>query len=199
LIRTRHVFLARHGETDWNLAGRWQGHTDITLNANGRAQARALAERMRSERIAAIATSDLARAHGTARIVAETLGMDVGLVDPDLREQAYGRFEGLTRGECAQRFPDEWARYVADPGSGPPGGESRSVLLERVIAAIHRVTERLAAPALVVTHGGVLRACLAAVPGAASGVPRVIPNGSVFRLSTVAGHVVDVVRLTEQF
>jgi probable phosphoglycerate mutase len=93
LPHLRHLFLARNGETDWNLAGRWQGHTDVPLNATGRAQAGALAERLRGEGIATVGASDLSRARHTAEIVAAALGVPVALVDPDLREQRFGRFE----------------------------------------------------------------------------------------------------------
>jgi probable phosphoglycerate mutase len=131
LTHRHHVFIARHGETDWNVAGRWQGHTDVPLNATGRAQAVALAERLRSEGIAAVATSDLSRARHTAEIVAGALRVPLALVDPDLREQRFGRFEGLTPDECAERYPEDWARYVADRHAGPPGGETRVALRER--------------------------------------------------------------------
>jgi broad specificity phosphatase PhoE len=184
------LFLARHGETDWNVAGRWQGHTDVPLNATGRAQAAALAERLRGEGIAAVAASDLARARHTAEIVAGALGLAVALVDPDLREQRYGHFEGLTPRECEARHPEAWARYVADPKAGPPGGESRAALLERVVRGIGAAA-RLSGRALVVTHGGALRALLAAFPPgpgtATAGAPARIPNGGVVRVSLAAG------------
>ncbi len=184
MTRLRHVFLARHGQTDWNAAGRWQGHTDVPLNETGRAQARALAERLRGEGIAAIASSDLARARRTAEIVAHVLGLQVDLVDPDLRERRFGIFEGLTLRECEQRHPEEWARYAADPGLGPPDGESRSALLERLRRAVHRVADRLAPPPLVVTHGGAMRALVAGLAVASpSGRPLgPIPNAGVLRL-----------------
>ncbi|HYG70238.1 MAG TPA: histidine phosphatase family protein, partial [Anaeromyxobacteraceae bacterium] len=90
------LFLVRHGETDWNVAGRWQGQTDIPLNEAGRAQARELARRMRGEGIATIAASDLLRARETAEIVAAELGLEVRILDHRLREQSFGAFEGLT-------------------------------------------------------------------------------------------------------
>lgn len=182
----RHVFLVRHGETDWNVAGRWQGHTDVPLNATGRAQAAALAERLRGEGIAAVATSDLSRARHTAEIVAGALGVPLALVDPGLREQSYGRFEGLTPRECEARYPVEWARYLADRSAGPPGGETRAAVLDRVVRAVQAASARLSGPALVVTHGGALRALLAALP-AAAGTPERIPNAGVVRVSLVAG------------
>ena len=199
MTHLRHVLLARHGETDWNVAGRWQGHTDVPLNATGRAQAAALAERLRREGIAAVATSDLSRARHTAEIVAGALGVPVAIVDPGLREQRYGSFEGLTPRECEERYPDHWARYVADPSAGPPGGESRAAVLDRVLLAVREAAARLACPPLLVTHGGAIRALLAAFPAThgapASGAPRPIPNGGLVRVSLAAGQPIEATRL----
>lgn len=166
MTRLRQLLLARHGETDWNVAGRWQGHTDVPLNATGRRQAAALAERLRREGILAVGSSDLCRARHTAEIVAGALGVPLALVLPGFREQRYGRFEGLTPRECEERHPDDWARYVADPRAGPPEGETRGALLERVLGALRVAAARLAGPALIVTHGGALRALLTALPAA---------------------------------
>ncbi|HZZ85160.1 MAG TPA: histidine phosphatase family protein [Anaeromyxobacteraceae bacterium] len=186
----RHLFLVRHGETDWNAAGRWQGHTDVPLNATGRAQAQAVAARLRGEGVRAIATSDLCRARGTAEIVGEALGLEVAVVDEGLRERAYGEWEGLTRCECEVRYPGQWALHLSDPRVAPPGGESMDALLARVVPAIHRAAERLEAPALLVTHGGVMRAFLAATLDAAPlSPPRVVPNCGVWRVRLVAGRV----------
>lgn len=198
--RERHLLLVRHGETEWNAAGRWQGHTDVPLNANGRAQALALAARLRAEGVRAIATSDLLRARGTAEIVGEALGLGVALVDAALRERAYGAWEGLTRAECEARFPAEWAAHVADPRAPPPGGESTAALLARVVPAVERAAERLDSPAVLVTHGGVMRAFLAHAIGAAPGPadvapPRFVPNGGVWRVRLVGGRVVGAAAL----
>ncbi len=193
-MHLRHVFVARHGETDWNLAGRWQGHTDIPLNATGRAQAVALADGLRGRGIEAIAASDLSRARHTAEIVGRTLGIPVALVDPHLREQRFGCFEGLTPKECEERYPADWARYVADPHAGPPGGESRAALLERVVHAVQGAAALLPCPALLVTHGGAIRALLSALPPApeaAARVPGKVPNGGVVRVTLAAGQPVE--------
>lgn len=194
----RHLLLVRHGETDWNAAGRLQGQTDVPLNANGRAQALALASRLRAEGIRAIGASDLSRARGTAEIVGGALGLEVALLDADLRERGYGAWEGLTRGECAARHPEAWARHVADPRTPPPGGETAEALLARVVPAIHRAAERLASPAVLVTHGGVMRAFLSAVldgPVAGAVAPRAVPNGGVWRVRLVDGRVVGAAAL----
>jgi probable phosphoglycerate mutase len=141
-----------------------------------------------------VGTSDLSRARHTAEIVAVALGVPVGLVDPDLREQRFGRFEGLTPRECEERHPEEWARYVAEPHVGPPGGESRAAVLERVVRAVEAAAARLSGPALLVTHGGAIRALLGVIPATvgapATGVPGRIPNGGVVRVSLAAGRPV---------
>ena len=195
------LFLARHGETDWNAAGRWQGQTDVPLNERGRAQAREIALRLRAEGIRSIATSDLLRARTTAEIVAAELGLVVGHVHPDLRERRFGCFEGLTREEVAERHPEAWRRYLADPGPAPPGGESRDELLARLLPAVSAAAARLAGPLLVVMHGGSMRALLAAHvgdmprPSSAAWPLHGIQNGHVFRVTLSAGSIVGAERV----
>ncbi len=182
------LYLVRHGETDWNAAGRWQGQTDVPLNPRGREQAREVGERLRGMGLAAIASSDLLRARVTAEIAAAELGLTVNHLDAALRERRFGCFEGLTREEVASRFPEAWARYLEDPGPAPPGGESRDELLGRLIPAVASAAARLPGPVLVVMHGGAMRALLAEH---LSGMPRPsspawplhgIQNGQVFRV-----------------
>ncbi len=176
------VYLARHGETDWNAAQRWQGHTDVPLNANGRDQARALAARLRAVGLGGVVTSDLSRAHETGRIVAEELGLAVAYVDRALRERSFGVFEGLTREECETRHAEAWRAWL-ESRQVPHGGETHESLTERLGAAIRRVATEIAsaaAPALVVTHGGALRAIVTAATGAA---PPPIKNGAVWVLA----------------
>jgi 2,3-bisphosphoglycerate-dependent phosphoglycerate mutase len=99
------ILLARHGETDWNVERRWQGHSDTPLNDTGRAQARALAEELKSEPIDVVYSSDLMRAHETARLVAEPRGLDVTAVR-GLRERSFGSVEGMTSNEIFAQDPD---------------------------------------------------------------------------------------------
>jgi probable phosphoglycerate mutase len=192
---TTTLFLVRHGETDWNAAGRWQGQTDVPLNPRGREQAREVAGRLRSVGLAAIASSDLLRARTTAEIVASELGLAVSHLDAALRERRFGCFEGLTREEVVARFPEAWARYLADPGPAPPGGESREELLGRLLPAVVSAAVRLPGPVLVVMHGGAMRALLAEH---VSGIPRPssaawplhgIQNGHVFRVTLEGGRI----------
>jgi broad specificity phosphatase PhoE len=177
----RLVLMARHGETDWNVEGRWQGHTDVPLNENGRAQARSVAEALREVGLSGLVSSDLARARETAEIIAAALGLDVAYVDPDLRERMFGVFEGLTLGECERLYPDAWRAWVEQKRPAE-GIEAPAAVTARVTAAIGRAAARIAregAPVLLVTHGGALRS----VVRHASGVPvGRIANGAIWRV-----------------
>lgn len=147
------ILLARHGETDWNHERRIQGHTDVPLNAAGLAQARALADRLASERLVAIHSSDLARARATAEIIAAVHLLEVTL-DRGLREKNFGSWEGLTDTEVAERFPDAVRGRWGD-------GETTEQVAERAIVALETIRARHhAGPVLVVTHGGPLRLIL---------------------------------------
>src|SRR6476646_2809 len=96
------VLVARHGETDWNREGRWQGHGGPGLNAHGRAQGRALAERLRPVALQALYASDLDRARETAEIVAAAIGIEP-VLEPGLREVDNGDWRGLTREQVRER------------------------------------------------------------------------------------------------
>ena len=96
------VFLARHGQTEWNAQRRYQGKLDSPLTAIGRAQARATAETMRAHGVERLLCSPLGRARQTARVVAETIGLPLE-VDGELAEIGMGRWEGLTRQEVDAR------------------------------------------------------------------------------------------------
>ena len=172
----RRILLTRHGETAWNALGKLQGHTDIALSEAGRAQARALAERVRAHEIGAVVTSDLLRARATGEIVAATLGLAPPVIEPALRERRFGVFEGLTRDECASQHPDAWRAWLAQTGS-PPGGEERELAVERMRTALARLAATDGAPVLVVSHGGVMRLWLMHLLGPS--VP-LIGNGATY-------------------
>jgi probable phosphoglycerate mutase len=185
----RLIYVARHGETDWNAVGRWQGHTDVPLNDTGRQQARELAATLQSQGLRVAASSDLSRARETAQIVAAALGLTFARADADLRERSFGIFEGLTRAECAERYPSEWAAWEKERRA-PGGAESQVSLAARVHSAAQRIAMEVAAddaPALIVTHGGALRALVQAVTGE---MPPFVKNGEVWRL-VHAGHFVE--------
>ena len=150
------ILLARHGETDWNRVGRWQGHADPPLNDAGRGQAAELAERLAGDGIAAIYSSDLRRASQTARVVADRLGLAV-VEDAGLREIDVGSWSGLTRAEVEQGFPEGYARWLE--GEIGHDGETREELTERVVGAVERMAAQHPDDTiLAVTHGGAIRA-----------------------------------------
>jgi len=147
------ILLVRHGETDWNLERRVQGHSDRPLNETGRAQARALAQQLAGEPVDAVYASDLLRALDTARPLAEALGLPVQTL-PGLREKHFGTWEGLTDVEIRERFPQS---------DGGPWGDAETTedVAARVIAALHDVAGRhRGGHVVIVTHGGPVRAVL---------------------------------------
>lgn len=160
----RTLLLARHGETAWNAARRLQGHSDIPLTDVGRGQARALAARLADAGIAAIWTSDLSRAGETGEIIAAALGLPAPATDPALRERNYGVFEGLTRDECLARDPDAWNAWTWETGA-PPGGEPGTEATARLTRALDRIAATGGGPALVVSHGAVIRLYLMSILG----------------------------------
>ncbi len=147
------LFLARHGQTDWNAERRWQGHADPQLNDRGRAEAAALAESLADARIEAIYSSDLVRALETAEIVGARIGVAVA-VDARLREVDVGEWSGLTTPEIERLYPEAIERRRAG-GTGWTRGEELDAMARRVLEALHEIG---AARALVVTHGGPIRA-----------------------------------------
>jgi broad specificity phosphatase PhoE len=162
------IVLVRHGETDYNREGRWQGSgSDVPLNDAGRVQARAVAESLADRfdrRIAAVYTSDLERARETARIVAERLALEA-VDDPALRELSHGRWEGRTHAEVVGRWPEEHAAYQADPFHvRRGGGDSYRDLEVRVWPELERLAERHRGERIVaVSHGGPIRLALSRI------------------------------------
>ncbi len=183
------LFLARHGETEWNRIGRWQGRTDIPLSEVGRAQALTLADRLRHHGITQIYASDLSRARETAEIVATTLGVARVSLDERLRERGFGCFEGLTREECAERHSEAWRRYLADRRDTPSDAEPQAAVVARVLAGLTAVaesTELAESPGhvLVVSHGAAIRSFIYAITGSA---PPPLANTALFRVGYRAG------------
>jgi broad specificity phosphatase PhoE len=160
LLTVTVLLLARHGETDWNAEGRFQGHADVPLNEHGRAQARGLAHRLEGLPIVTIYTSDLSRAVETAELVEAGRGIPiVQLVE--LREVDVGEWSGLTFAEVAELFPERIASYT-EQGLGWRDGETYDAMAARVVACIDRVArEHDGERILHVGHGGTVRALLA--------------------------------------
>jgi 2,3-bisphosphoglycerate-dependent phosphoglycerate mutase len=152
------LFLFRHGETDWNRAGRLQGHTDTPLNAIGLAQAEALTERLRPHGLDAVVSSDLARAWTTGRIVAEGLGIPL-IREPGLREAQIGQAEGLFWPEVKSRFGETLTeRWFTDDDAAFPGGETGLATRTRGLAALRRFAADQPYRRIgVSTHGAMVR------------------------------------------
>ena len=152
------LVLIRHGETDMNRELRFQGHVNVSLNATGHAQARRLGQRMAGEKADAVYVSDLLRACQTADPVA--LGLAIPYVtDEGLREQHFGRVDGMKVEDIKRDHPEAWAGWLRfEEDFALPEGESTRSFHARVIDAV----QRLAAvhpgqkTVVIVTHGGVL-------------------------------------------
>ena len=159
---TSRVLLVRHGQSEWNAQGRWQGQADPPLSDLGRAQARAASQSLGA--LDAIFASDLLRAAETAAIIAEQLGVGPVIIEPDLRERDAGEWSGLTRPEILERYPgylpeDRHHAFAPDHGEPkrPPGWEPDDVLRTRVLRALNRIHEAVPdGDVLAVSHGGVI-------------------------------------------
>ena len=177
-VATRICFI-RHGETDWNVEKRIQGHTDIPLNETGRAQALAMAFNAAHQRFHAIYSSDLKRTVETAQALAQREDQEVKIL-PQLRERHYGVFQGITAAEGAERYPQAHAHYMArDLEYDFETGESLSGFADRVADGIdwllrHHSGQTIAA----VSHSGVLDVIYRRATGRPLHTPRdfVIPN-----------------------
>jgi broad specificity phosphatase PhoE len=158
------ILLARHGETDWNRDLRFQGHADPVLNDAGRAQAAELSSALADEALAAVYSSPLRRAFETARTVAAGHGLEPVAVEA-LREVDVGSWQGLTRAEVEERFPEQYARWL-DHAQGWEDGETYEEMGERVVTALLELaTAHQGERILAVTHGGPIRAALAFADG----------------------------------
>lgn len=153
-MKTIELWLVRHGQTDWNLARRFQGQSDIPLNATGIKQAQELAKHLAQVDFDAVYSSDLQRAALTARILAERQGAGVHY-DRRLREICHGKWEGLTMDEVRSRFPDtEQAQQEDCLNAHAPGGESILQVSQRMASLAHDLAQKPAGGRyLVVTHG----------------------------------------------
>ena len=153
------VILIRHGETEWNLSGRWQGHADSALSERGVSQAVALGERMKKESIDHFYTSDLERARHTSRLVGEPSGWVAEPME-SLRERDLGVLEGLTTDEMIDKFPNEYKSFRNDGSDYQvPDGESFRQFYERCSQALEEVSFRHSGKRIgLVTHGGFLGA-----------------------------------------
>jgi broad specificity phosphatase PhoE len=154
----KRVFLVRHGQTAYNLQRRFQGQADIPLDATGRGQAQAVATHLAGRGITRLFSSDLSRAHETARAIGGAIGLEP-VTDAGLREVGVGDWEGLTRDEIAPRWPAEFALWNAGRDVRPPRGESLQEAGSRVHSTVGTLLKTCADDDVVaiVAHGAVIR------------------------------------------
>jgi broad specificity phosphatase PhoE len=159
------ILLVRHGETDWNREGRWQGHSDRSLDDAGRAQARLLGAHLAGVGIDLLYSSDLARARETAAAVEATTGLDAR-IEPDLREVDVGGLTGLSRAEVEARDPAWFRTWLDGAVTGYPDGETYLDVHRRSVRAFERILDEADGhTAAVVCHGGNIRAITLEVAG----------------------------------
>lgn len=186
------LFLVRHGETAGNAEGRYIGWSDLPLSERGAAQAEALGRRLAAEPITVVFSSDLLRTSATAAAIAAPHGLR-HRTDPGLRELRFGAFEGRTYNEIADQNRTALEAWITDPETvAPPGGETLAQLRRRVLLALPRQDG-----AVVVTHGGPIRALLSgwtgrpfwdfAVPTGSLTVVRFDPDPVIERLADTDG------------
>lgn len=147
------LVLIRHGQTDWNVEGRYQGQADPPLNGQGLGQAREAGRELGRLGLDAVYSSDLSRARDTAREVARAARLEVRL-DARLREIHQGEWQGLLVAEIERRYPESFRRWREDPTSvTPPGGESLSQLEARVLASAQElVNSHIGQRVAIVSH-----------------------------------------------
>ncbi len=162
---TRVIFV-RHGQTSWNQEGKYQGHSDISLNERGIRQGNLVAKRLAKEKISAIYSSDLLRAQQTAEAIAKYHGLSV-MTKPDFREINFGIWEGLTYQEIMADWSEILTAMYSKPGEiGPPQGESFQVVKQRVTHALQECVKKHQEQTIVlVSHGGTMRVLLCAALG----------------------------------
>ncbi|MCT4604955.1 MAG: histidine phosphatase family protein [Marinisporobacter sp.] len=158
------LYLVRHGQTKWNIESRAQGSKNVELTDEGRNQAILLAERMKNYRIDAIYSSDLDRAYETAKILGNTLNIEVKKID-GLREMSFGEWEGLTNEEIQKDYKEHYTVWRNDPHKANiPGGEKLLDVQKRGLAAIYRIVkENKNKNIIVVSHGVTIKSIILGV------------------------------------
>jgi 2,3-bisphosphoglycerate-dependent phosphoglycerate mutase len=186
MISTR-IIAIRHGETAWNASTRIQGHTDIPLNEHGQRQAQLLAQALaQADKIDTIYSSDLQRAFATAQAMALQTGASL-VTHVGLRECAFGDFEGRSFAQIELELPAQaqlW-RTRAPDWMPPGGGESLSVMQQRVMATVNALAQQHPGQQIaVVAHGGVLDLLYRAATQQSLQAPRswVLGNAVINRL-----------------
>jgi broad specificity phosphatase PhoE len=173
--------LIRHGQTDWNLEGRYQGQSDVPLNAVGISQAKTLAMQLKGQSFSAIFSSDLMRAKETADIAAAILNLPVNL-DIRLREINQGKWGGQLVDVIKARYADLWDQRKVDPaGVRPPGGETVGEVASRIYAALNEISQKYPdGNVIIASHGLALATVICKVQDIKVGQAyRVIPENAI--------------------
>ncbi len=180
------LILIRHGETDWNRALRFQGHTDVPLNDLGQEQARRLGNKLMGVRSQFLYCSDLLRAKQTAIPVQAALSLEP-IYESQLREQFFGAVESMSVSEIKAKYPAEWNEWIKfDADYAMPDGETTRQFYDRIVAAMSAIVARHTDDTVaVVTHGGVLDMVYRSAMSLGLGGPRqsAIPNAGVNKVS----------------
>lgn len=165
LFMAKRIILIRHGETDWNLQGRYQGKADIDLNATGRGQAAKLSIRLQNEAIDRVYSSDRIRAVSSARIIFHGREPEI---EADLREISFGVFEGLNYEEILERYPEVHAGWMKNPFDAMiPGGEAPADFRKRVLGAFGNIVSLNKGKVVaIVAHGGPVNVIVRDILGA---------------------------------
>jgi phosphoserine phosphatase len=165
-VKALRLLAVRHGATEWSETRRFAGSRDIPLTAQGRLQAEAVAQALAGTSAAAVYSSPLERARTSAEVIAKPHRLEP-VIEPALREMAFGAWEGLNRDEWATRFPAEAAAWTSTPHVvTPPGGESLTAVDARVRAAVARLVEQHHGESVIlVSHAVVLRLIVLAALG----------------------------------
>ena len=160
------ILLIRHGQTEWNLNGRYQGQSDVALSQKGIAQAQALAEYFPVEQLDAVYSSDLQRARVTAEIVAQKFHLPVQL-EPAFRELSFGDWEGLTYEQIVEGWSDAMANFLKHPDKMQiPHGETFADVQKRAFNRFQELVrehEPQDHTLAIFAHGAVLRTLLTAI------------------------------------
>lgn len=162
----RRIVVWRHGQTQWNFDGRFQGQSDVELDGTGIEQAGSAARVLAALKPAAIVSSDLGRARATADALSVLTGLPVAL-DERLRETYLGSWQGKTRTQVEQEFPGEAIAWLAGGLERRGGGEHMTEVADRAVAAVLDAVCKLPerSTLVAVTHGGAGRVLLAQLMG----------------------------------
>jgi len=151
------LLFVRHGLSEWNLAGRWQGWADIPLAPEGEAQVAEARPSLAGLGLTALVHSGMLRTERTAELLADGLGLGPLEAEPGLKEYDVGQWSGLTRPEIEARWPGALDAWFQGHLPATPGGESRDAFASRLLDAVRRVAlTHPGGTVLCVTHGGVV-------------------------------------------